>query len=301
MRCAFPRFRRAACVLIIVLGVLGVSTTALAFPPAPFFTLFGTVRDEQGQTLRVDGAVVVFYRNGVEVLRQTIVERVESDQNYQIRLRMDMQRAGTIRYSDIATASGTSFSLAVLIHNIPYYPIEMSVSRTVGSPGERVRLDLTLGIDSDGDGIPDAWEQSQLFAAGIMPGPNGWDLSQIDRNGDFDGDGVSNWAEYIAGTFATDPTDYLSLRIVEKSSAVVRLRFFSIFGKVYSLEASTDLQNWAPVSHYLRSPDPSEYSSSAGAPLAQPATQATATDFLDIFASTVEGSVTPFFYRLKVR
>lgn len=286
--------------LFVILAFACCCVPMTAFPPAPFFTLFGTVRDEQGQTLRIDGAVVVFYKNGVEVLRQNITERLESDFNYQLRLRMDMQRPGTVRYSDIANAAGTSFSLAILIHNIPYYPIEMSVARTVGSPGQRVRLDLTLGIDSDGDGIPDAWEQSQLYAAGFLPDANGWDLSKLDRNGDFDGDGLSNWVEYIAGTFATDPTDYLALRIIEKSDTAVQLRFFSIYGKVYSLEASSDLQTWTPVNHYLRSPDPAQFVGNEGPPVSQPAVQATATDFLDLFTDTGTAT-TKFFYRLKVR
>jgi len=52
-----------------------------------------------------------------------------------------------------------------------------------------------------------------------MPGQNGWDLSLLTRDGDFDGDGISNWQEYIAGTFATDPTDYLSLRVTEALTA----------------------------------------------------------------------------------
>jgi hypothetical protein len=206
--------RRSLAVATVVLASALSIPLAHAFPPAPYFTLYGTVRDDQGQRIHAAGAVVIFYKDGVEKLRQNILESDLLDQNDQIRLRMDMQRGGSVSYSDLANAAGSSFSLAVLLNNIAYTPLEMSVTRTVGQPGQRVRLDLTLGVDSDGDGLPDAWEQSQLFAAGISPGPAGWDLSLIDRNGDFDRDGVSNWAEYVAGTFATDPTDYLSLQIV---------------------------------------------------------------------------------------
>lgn len=282
---------------------IAVSPLALhAFPPAPFYTLYGMVRDENGQTLRVEGAVVVFYKNGAEVMRQTIAEsEARLDQNYQFRLRMDMQRSGTRSYSSLANSPGSTFSLVILIHDIPYYPIELSgpIAPTIGSPGERIRLDLTLGIDSDGDGIPDAWEQSQLYAGGIMPGPDGWDLSLLDRTGDFDGDGLDNQSEYIAGTFATDNTDFLALEIKEKLPTSVRLQFFSIYGKVYSVESSSNLVTWTPVSLYLRNPDSTDSDDIANPPVPQASLLADVTNIVDIYADG--NSPTRTFYRLKVR
>jgi hypothetical protein len=257
------------------------------------------VRDENGQTLRVDGAQVVFYKNGIELLRQAISEGSQLDQNYQIRLRMDMLRSGTQTYSGLANSTGTAFTLGILLHNAIYYPIEMSAPRAVGKPGERVRLDLTLGIDSDGDGIPDAWEESQLYAGGIMPGSNGWDLSLLDRNGDFDGDGIPNWNEYIAGTYAADATDFLSLEIKESLTRHVRLQFFSIYGKVYSLESSSDLQAWRAASIYRRNPESTDSDDLANPPAAMTSLQATATGIIDIHAPS--GNTGRTFYRLKVR
>lgn len=276
-----------------------------AFPPAPFNTLYGMVRDDGGNAIRVEGAQIVFYRDGAEKLREPLTETSRLDQNYEIRLRMDMARLGTRTYTSLAHATGSTFTLGVVLNDIVYYPIEMSSPHTVGRPGERVRLDLTLGVDSDGDGIPDAWEQSQLYAGGVAPGPDGWDLSLMTRDGDFDGDGVSNWREYIAGTFAADPTDYLALQIVEPLSGHVRLRFFSIYAKVYSLESSTDLQTWTPVSLYLSNPvppppDPEDYDPQPFVPpAAQASLRAEATDFVDLYAPSSAGGRT--FYRLKVR
>ena len=291
------------------------------------------VRDETGRAINIEGAAVVFYRNGVEVMRQTIAH-MESrpDQNYQFRLRMDQQRAGTRTYNSLANNTGVTFSLAILINDVPHYPIGLSAPLTVGKPGERVRVDLTLGVDSDGDGIPDAWEQSQLYAGGVPPGPDGWDLGLLDRDGDFDGDGRSNWEEYIAGTFATDPTDYLELQITAKFPESVRLRFFAIYGKIYSLETSTDLQTWTPAPLYLSNPAPmtveentepqpdnddvfedentpapdpalepefaTDIYDPAAPPVPQMSVRATTTDFLNIYTAASGERV---FYRLKVR
>ena len=199
--------------------------------------------------------------------------------------------------------TGSAFTLGIVLHDVTYYPLEMSTPRTVGRPGQRVRLDLTLGVDSDGDGIPDAWEQSQLYAGGILPGPEGWDLSQLDRDGDFDGDGLSNWHEYIAGTFAADATDYLALQIIAASAEHAQLRFFGIHGKTYSLESSTDLQTWTAATFLLIDPEEAAGDPAITEVPEHAAVRAEATDFIDLWAAN---SVTPAtgrqtFYRLKVR
>lgn len=283
----------------LFLLLLSAAVSLRAFPPAPFHTLYGMVRDENGQALDVEGAQVVFYKSGVEVMRSDIQASNLLDQNYQLRLRMDMQRPGTSSYTNLANTSGLSFSLGVVLHDVVYYPIEMSAPRPLGKPGERVRLDLTLGVDSDSDGIPDAWEQSQLYAGGIVPGENGWDLSLLNRDGDFDHDGVSNWQEYIAGTFAADPTDYLALQIIAPLTSHVQLRFFSIYGKVYSLESSTDLQTWKATSLYLRNPESTDSDDIANPPAPQASLRAEGTDFVDLYAPADASGRT--FYRLKVR
>lgn len=257
------------------------------------------VRDEYGKTLQLDGASVAFSKDGQQVLRVPIQASSLLNQNYQIRLRMDMQRAGTIKYNDLAQNPGQQFTLAVRINDILYQPIEMSTPPAVGKPGSRVRLDLTLGVDSDGDGIPDAWEISQLYAADIMPDENGWRFDLIDRNGDFDGDGISNYAEYIAGTYATDASDFLSLKLVEKQPASVRLAFYSIIGKTYSLEASTDLKTWVQVSHYTSNPEPPADDASFIPPVSQIGYNATDTHAVEIFSGLRDGGQT--FYRLHVR
>lgn len=110
-----------------------------------------------------------------------------------------------------------------------------------------MRLDLTLGEDSDGDGLPDAWEQWQLFQAGEFPGDGGWDLSKLNRSGDLDGDGQSNWTEYLAGTFAGDATERFVLDIKSMNDSAVSLEFFGITGKTYTIESSTDLKSWTRV------------------------------------------------------
>jgi hypothetical protein len=219
-----------------------------AFPPAPYYTLYGMVRDQVGQALAGDGIVLLLLKNGQEVARTPVASGALIDQSYELNIRLDMARAGTLLYDPAAIASNSVYSLSVLMNGQTFYPIEVSNNLTAGKGGERVRLDLNLGVDSDGDGIPDIWEEWQLWQAGYQPNGNGvWPINLITRNGDLDGDGLSNWMEYIAGTFAGDPTEKLTLEIKEKLPGKVRLEFYSIAGKFYTIERSTDLVTWERV------------------------------------------------------
>jgi hypothetical protein len=225
-----------------------------AFPPAPYYTLHGVVRDQVGQTVTAEGAEVILLKGGVEVGR-TPITTSRIDQNYELSMRIDQNRSGTTFYTDKAVAAGGLFSLVVSMNGALFYPIEVSGSLTAGKGGERVKLDLTLGEDMDKDGLPDTWEAWQLYQAGGYPDENGlWDLTLLDKGGDFDKDGQSNLLEYIAGTFAGDATETFSLAIKEKLPESVRLEFYGITGKVYTLESTLDMKTWTRVPFAVGAP-----------------------------------------------
>ena len=259
-----------------------------AFPPAPYYTLHGMVRDQVGQTLTAEGATLILLKGGVEVGR-TPINSLQLDQNYELNIRIDANRSGTTIYSEKALAAQGLFSLVVEMNGSLFYPIEVAGSLTAGKGGERVRLDLNLGEDSDGDGLPDIWEQWMLYQAGYYPDANGnWPLHLIDRNGDLDGDGMSNYLEYLAGTFAGDATERFDLQIKEKSATNVRFEFYAITGKTYTIERSADMKTWARVPFAIGAPAAGEQSYSA-------------TNVGILSAFTTPASADKEFYRLTVR
>jgi len=233
-------------VLLLVVAGLGASRAA-AFPPAPFYTLYGMVRDQVGATLRVDGAEIVLLRDGTEIGRAAIQSDVRADSNYELQIRIDRNPAAARSYSNKAVPAQGLFSLVVVMNGQNFYPIEVSGTLRAGNGGERVRLDLNLGADTNNDGLPDSWQEWQLYQAGRRPGQSGWDINLITKQGDFDGDGTSNYLEYVAGTFAGDATERLELRLITKTAAQVGFQFYAITGKVYGIEESTDLKTWTAV------------------------------------------------------
>ena len=185
--------------------------------------------------------------NGVEIGRAVIKSDLQADANYEINIRVDQNRAASRIYSSSAVAAQGLYSLVVVMNGQNFYPIEASGTLRAGNGGERVRLDLNLGADVNQDGLPDAWQEWQLYQAGRRPGTPGWNINLITKTGDFDGDGISNFQEYVAGTFAGDATERFELQITNKTATTVTFGFFAITGKVYAIEESADLRTWTIV------------------------------------------------------
>ena len=98
------------------------------------------------------------------------------------------------------------------------------------APGATTTFNITVLADSDRDGIPDVVE------LGL-----GLDTNNVaDAAGDLDNDGLSNRAEYLAGT---DPTNSLSyLRIDENiASGAAAVQFAAISNRTYSVQYTDSL------------------------------------------------------------
>lgn len=83
-------------------------------------------------------------------------------------------------------------------------------------------------LDTDGDGLPDAWE----LAYGLNPLDA---TAENGANGDPDGDRFSNLEEYLSGTSPTDPGSYLRVESIQQGAGGVTLRFQAAAGKSYSV------------------------------------------------------------------
>jgi hypothetical protein len=270
----------ARCIALCV--VFGGSL--MAFPPAPYYTIFGDVRDESGSLVPA-GATVIFSYKSKEMARYPISPVTGKDYNYQIRMRLDMNSAGTNVYNSIAVQSGVPYLLQVDIGGVTYLPIEVSVKApTVGAAADRKRLDLTLGVDTDLDGLPDSWERALLQRLGFPLS----DLARITPGGILEADGLTNLQKYISGTFSGDTSQSFYLKVKGATEEEVSVEFYTLTNKFYSIEKSADLVVWTPVSFSLGTGNPvSVYS-------------ATSVGVVEARIPWVSGEEKAF-YRLKVR
>ena len=273
----------------LLAATLLAATAALAFPPAPHHIVYGWVRDELGNPLVAPGAQVFLDTESGTSVRASIVSGLPSDSNYRLHVPVDSGSTADL-YKPSALNPSVPFRIRVRIGNQVYLPIEMSgTSKLVASPGATTRLDLTLGIDSDGDGLPDAWEQALIAARG----GNG-SLADIGPKDDTDGDGLSNLQEYVAGTYAFDPADGFALKLVSTAGGRSVLEFTAIRGRSYSIQTSADAVVWTPIAFSISG-------DSAGIP-ARTSFAATEVRPVQALVDTPDTSDVPArFFRLTVR
>lgn len=279
--------------LALWLGVVGgaLSISVHAYPPAPGVTLKGHVRDEYGWLLREEGAEVVVRQGTTVIGRAPITNDVQFEFNYRVNLPVD-SNATAEAYRLGALLPTSQYTVEVEVGGVIYTPIEtLTGSLPVPEPGTVINLNLTLGNDTDSDGLPDSWELWQLQAGGFAPGDPNYNLEHLAASGDLDGDGLSNLEEYHAGTFALlnyshfllDPKSFHSVDLME-------FRYYAVRSRSYRIEASTDpdLKDWVPVPAILDTPLGLEVQ----------AWTSNRTGWLELYAPSL-GPRT--FYRLRVR
>lgn len=237
---------RAACRLpallgVILLGLGHLASPVVAFPPALPHTFYGMIRDELGNPLPAGAAITLESASGVKVYG-LVSDIFEPGVNYRLRVPLDAGLTSD-RYKPTALQPAAPFKITIRQGTTVFLPIEMSHDFAhMGEPGKSTLLNLTLGEDSNGDGLPDAW-QRRINA----------DLSKVTPGGDADGDGLTNEQEYLAGTYAFDPANGFSLSILRIQNSAPVLAFTSIPGRTYTILGTTDLSSgpWTRVEFRL--------------------------------------------------
>ncbi len=110
---------------------------------------------------------------------------------------------------------------------------DLAWSGTVTHTNGSVRI-VSLTDDQDANGLPDWWEE-QYFGS-----PTGGDPVADD-----DGDGMTNWAEFRAGTDPLDPNSRLVVTASVVGPGGFSMIFPTVVGKVYAVEYSENLTAWS--------------------------------------------------------
>jgi len=113
-----------------------------------------------------------------------------------------------------------------------------SIGYTYDPAGNLTLRAIVISTDTDGDGMDDAWEL-QYFT----------DLSR-NGSGDFDGDGATDLAEFLAGTLPNNAASVFKiLPNPSVASGSVTVQWQAVTGRTYRLQFKNSLSqtNWQDV------------------------------------------------------
>ena len=272
------RWLRRAVLSLVGLAIF--SGPLSAYPPAPFHLFYGMLRDEYGTPINSGAEVILETSSGVRI-KTSVIPGIEVGANYRLEVPMD---SGLIAapYQPTALRPTVPFRIKVRVGGVDYLPIEMRGDFSqLGQSGQRTRLNLTLGEDSNGDGLPDAWQR--LINA---------DLSKVGP-GTAAGNGLTYLQTYYAGTYVIDPKSGFALNIAGFNQGAPLLEFVAVTGRTYTLEGSTDLKNWRELTFHLSTEDNT-------AP-ARASFLAATVQQMRIAAVVTDNATPPTYFRLKLQ
>ena len=229
--------------LAFILTLAVVCAPNLLAAPAPSLTFYGMLVDEFGWPY-VKNVTVTVSANGLVVLSKSLQPAVGKNYNFIFRIPYD---TGVVEYSSASVTAGDSIDVTLSAADTGNVLIHRTLTVT-SPPGTVVNINLTSGVDSVGDGLPDALRYWIWQSLGL-PGP--FDPKNIKASDDSDGDGVSNLQEYLAGTDPANAADVFKVTISPSGvSDVSKLNFFSVPGKTYEVQEGriTPLTTlWSPA------------------------------------------------------
>jgi hypothetical protein len=211
--------------------------------PEPNLICYGEVRNNNGgQTVRLTSGTLVWtfhpVGGGSDVVVTTQLTNLLDQFSYMMEVRCEGM-LGNLQASSNAlkfTTPPTTYDRTnVTLDGQPVFltvPAPADLTLGPNDRGRLERVDLQLvrqEPDSDGDGLPDWWEN--LYFGG-----------NADPNADPDHDGVSNLREYVAGTDPTDPNSLFEfIKIEALPAGETKVQWRSMAAKTYTLLRSATL------------------------------------------------------------
>jgi len=134
--------------------------------------------------------------------------------------------------------------------DVPDYitPVDQTNTLTVGGT-----INFTGNysfLDVNHNGISDAWEMENFGSVTT----NRTQLTDTDR------DGMSDYAEFIAGTDPNDPASRFYFMRIMQTNWLVQLDWIVVTNRLYQVSVSTNLKSWLPLTTWLQaSNDPTMY------------------------------------------
>jgi Bacterial TSP3 repeat len=159
---------------------------------------------------------------------------------------------GTFSLSGPVSRSGQGLGMSItnappgqyIAHfdDVPFYQTPADQTNAV-APGDSLLLvGAYTFTDANHNGISDAWEQYYF----------GTVATNRTRFTDTDGDGMTDLAEFLAGTNPTNATSKLSfISTSVQTNNTVKMQWAAVPGRAYEVLTSTNLTTWTPITDWI--------------------------------------------------
>ncbi len=129
----------------------------------------------------------------------------------------------------------------VAFGDVPYFRTPPGQTNVL-DPSGAIRFEGNYVMtDQNDNGMADGWEQANF--GGVSPGRT--------RTTDTDGDGFTDYAEFVAGTDPNQPTSYLRLnQPIRLLNGSIRFQWPTVPGRAYRLQFTPDYVRWFNVSDW---------------------------------------------------
>ena len=143
---------------------------------------------------------------------------------------------GYVAWGDTLTMS------AIDAAGVVYEGLLKGGDANIAKAGGTVTLRVMLSNDANGNGVADLYESNKEYEMWL----NGIEDESFDPAKDYDGDGVSNFKEYLAGTDPFDAKDFFRVNLlgneVTADGDVIALSFEANAGRSYIVHEASELK-----------------------------------------------------------
>lgn len=229
--------------LLSVIFCLSAPAAQLPVSIVPF-TFAGRIADYAHIAYDADLSVEIRLKNAAGDLLAKTSTRTSGVTSYNYVLAVPVTTVPMKGYATVGEAVTFEF---VDPYGKLYSGLVAAGDAVIGNPGVVKRLDVVLATDADKDGVADEYLEAIEYWM-LLNGIEG----PYDPAADYDGDGQTNYQEYVAGTNPCDKLDRFSVRqmaLEEGLDGYIRLRVPVTQGRSYSLVHTPGLEQpqWQPM------------------------------------------------------